>query len=153
MTLRIPAKVLLHVWSYDFYDMTLSTGKQRRHMIIMIMNFIFLYQNILFLYKRASFCINSEKKITMRNDRTLNYITPESLLCQSVSVYISMSQRFLGDTGNLVRDQKYRPVMQSCKLNDKNTLFDVYLSLNRNYTSRQKKTGTFFAFLFCLLKS
>ena len=33
MTLRIPAKVLLHVWSYDFYDMTLSTRKQRRHMI------------------------------------------------------------------------------------------------------------------------
>ena len=33
MTLRIPAKVLLHVWSYDFYEMTLSTGKQRRHMI------------------------------------------------------------------------------------------------------------------------
>ena len=33
MTLLIPAKVLLHVWSYDFYDMTLSTGKQRRHMI------------------------------------------------------------------------------------------------------------------------
>ena len=34
MTLLIPAKVLLHVWSYDFYDMTLTTGKQRRHMII-----------------------------------------------------------------------------------------------------------------------
>ena len=33
MTLLFPAKVLLHVWSYDFYDMTLSTGKQRRHMI------------------------------------------------------------------------------------------------------------------------
>ena len=33
MTLRIPAKVLIHVWSYDFYDLTLSTGKQRRHMI------------------------------------------------------------------------------------------------------------------------
>ena len=33
MALRIPAKVLLHVWSYDFYDMTLSTGKQRRHKI------------------------------------------------------------------------------------------------------------------------
>ena len=33
MTLRIPAKVLLHVCSYDFYDMTLSTGKQPRHMI------------------------------------------------------------------------------------------------------------------------
>ena len=31
MTLRIPAKVLIHVWSYDFYD--ISTGKQRRHMI------------------------------------------------------------------------------------------------------------------------
>ena len=37
MTLRIPAKVLLHVWSYDFYDMTLSTGKQRRHMINIFM--------------------------------------------------------------------------------------------------------------------
>ena len=33
MTLRIPAKVLTHVWSYDFYKMTLSTGKQQRHMI------------------------------------------------------------------------------------------------------------------------
>ena len=36
MTLRIPTKVLIHVWSYDFYDMTLSTGKQRRHMINLI---------------------------------------------------------------------------------------------------------------------
>ena len=36
MTLRIPAKVLIHVWSYDFYGMTLSTGKQRRHMIIIL---------------------------------------------------------------------------------------------------------------------
>ena len=33
MTLRVRAKVLLHVWSYDFYDMTLSTEKQRRHVI------------------------------------------------------------------------------------------------------------------------
>ena len=33
MTIRIPANVLIHVWSYDFYDMMLSTGKQRRHMI------------------------------------------------------------------------------------------------------------------------
>ena len=40
MTLRILAKVLLHVWSYDFYDMTSSTGKQRRHMINM-----FIIQN------------------------------------------------------------------------------------------------------------
>ena len=38
MTLRIPAKVLLHVWSNDFYDMTFSTGKQRRHMINVIIN-------------------------------------------------------------------------------------------------------------------
>ena len=69
MTLRIPAKVLLHVvinykmyclpitqcwvylcnkiilfysilfvWSYDFYDMTLSTGKQRSHMINIYIN-------------------------------------------------------------------------------------------------------------------
>ena len=29
----VPVKVLIQVWSYDFYDMTLSTGKQRRHMI------------------------------------------------------------------------------------------------------------------------
>ena len=33
MTLRNPAKVLLHMLSYDLYDMTLSTGKQRCHMI------------------------------------------------------------------------------------------------------------------------
>ena len=25
MTLHVHAKVLLHIWSYDFYDMTLST--------------------------------------------------------------------------------------------------------------------------------
>ena len=39
MTLRIPARVLLHMWSYDFYDMTFSTGKQRRHMIKRFLNF------------------------------------------------------------------------------------------------------------------
>ena len=35
MTLRIPAKVLLdlHVWPYDFYNMTLSTGKRRPHVL------------------------------------------------------------------------------------------------------------------------
>ena len=33
MMLSIPAKVLIYVWPYNFYDMTLSTGKQRRHMI------------------------------------------------------------------------------------------------------------------------
>ena len=33
MALHIPAKVLIHVWSYNFYDMTLSTGKQQHNMI------------------------------------------------------------------------------------------------------------------------
>ena len=33
MTLRVRAKVLLHVWSYDFYDMTLTTESQRHYMI------------------------------------------------------------------------------------------------------------------------
>ena len=33
MTLRLRAKVLLQVWAYDFYDTTLSTEKQRRHMV------------------------------------------------------------------------------------------------------------------------
>ena len=50
MTLRIPAKVLIHVWSYDFYDMTLSTGKQRRHMINM--------------FKRLGTLMNVPKKIS-----------------------------------------------------------------------------------------
>ena len=52
MTLRIPAKVLIHVWSYDFYDMTLSTGKQRRHMIIIALIFplLFLKIPIVFLF-------------------------------------------------------------------------------------------------------
>ena len=31
MTLGMRPKVLLHVWSCDFYDMTLSTEEQRRH--------------------------------------------------------------------------------------------------------------------------
>ena len=61
MTLRIPAKVtvLLHVLSYDFYDMTLSTGKQRRHMINKInVNQTYLDQtptNTLFTYTVAIF--------------------------------------------------------------------------------------------------
>ena len=37
MKLRVRAKVLLHVWSYDFYGMTLSTELQRRHVINIIM--------------------------------------------------------------------------------------------------------------------
>ena len=34
MTLCVRAKVLFHVWSYDFYDTTLSTELQRRHVIM-----------------------------------------------------------------------------------------------------------------------
>ena len=33
MTLRASNQVLCNVWSYDFYDMTLATEYQRRHMI------------------------------------------------------------------------------------------------------------------------
>ena len=33
MTLRVRAKVLLYMWSYNFYDTTLSTYAHRRHMI------------------------------------------------------------------------------------------------------------------------
>ena len=29
----VGAKVLLHVWSYDFHGMMLSTEEQRRHVI------------------------------------------------------------------------------------------------------------------------
>ena len=38
LDLRVPAKVLLHVWSYDFNDTTLSTELQRRHIIISFMS-------------------------------------------------------------------------------------------------------------------
>ena len=41
MTLRIPVKVIIHMWLYDFYDMTLSTGKQRHHMISTFINIVF----------------------------------------------------------------------------------------------------------------
>ena len=52
MTLRLRAKVLLHVWSYDFYNTTFSTGKQRRHMInnfiIISITFVFFFTVIFF---------------------------------------------------------------------------------------------------------
>ena len=48
MTLRIRAKVLLHVWSYDFYDMTLPTEYQRRHMINSYMKKGQFQRNLLF---------------------------------------------------------------------------------------------------------
>ena len=34
----VRAKMLLHVWSYVFYDTTLFTEQQRRHMIKIIMS-------------------------------------------------------------------------------------------------------------------
>ena len=46
MTLRLRAEVLLHMWSYDFYDMTLSIEHQRRHMINPFMEFIFYLPRI-----------------------------------------------------------------------------------------------------------
>ena len=33
MTFHVRAKMLCNVWSYDFYDNTLPTEQQRRHMI------------------------------------------------------------------------------------------------------------------------
>ena len=50
MTLRIPAKVLIHVWSYDFYDMTLSTGKQRRHIIKVLFMMFVLFESTITKY-------------------------------------------------------------------------------------------------------
>ena len=40
MALRVRVKVLLHVWSHDFYDMTLSTELQRRHMINVVVSLL-----------------------------------------------------------------------------------------------------------------
>ena len=40
MTLRVRAKVLLHMWSYDFYDMALSTELKRRLIIKIFILFI-----------------------------------------------------------------------------------------------------------------
>ena len=54
MTLSIPAKVLIHVWSYDFYDMTLSTGKQRSHKIKHKSNKILLAFNAFFFSIQGS---------------------------------------------------------------------------------------------------
>ena len=42
MTLRLCAKVLLHVWSYDFYDMTLSTEEQQRHFAFIKIQYMYI---------------------------------------------------------------------------------------------------------------
>ena len=70
MTLRIPAKVLLHVWSYDFYDMTLSTGKQRRHMIKNIR--IYVYKQL-----RFSVIVSVEYKSANTNEMVVLFAFTE----------------------------------------------------------------------------
>ena len=60
MTLRERAKELLHVWSYDFYDTTLSTEKQRRHMINQIICFFY------FPYLCMPIKLNTEFYIKLR---------------------------------------------------------------------------------------
>ena len=58
MTLRIPAKVLIHMWSYDFYDMTLSTGKQLRHMIKSVLpTEVWLILRIISSFSQESFLV------------------------------------------------------------------------------------------------
>ena len=72
MTLRIPAKVLLHVWSYDFYDMTLSTGKQRRHMIISFFFFFFFFFFFLIQFYVPFKIISAHMRKHMRS--LINYL-------------------------------------------------------------------------------
>ena len=62
MTLRIPAKVLIHVWSYDFYDTTLSTGKQR-HNIITAYYILTVEEELLF---SVCLCFVKKKKVLNR---------------------------------------------------------------------------------------
>ena len=54
MMLRVRAKVLLHAWSYDFYDTTLSTEKQRCH-IIKFVNSMFKYVSEVTAYQYVIF--------------------------------------------------------------------------------------------------
>ena len=55
-------KSVIHVWSYDFYDMTLSTGKQRRHMIIHILTHLAYIANG---KKRVILCNNFTGRISV----------------------------------------------------------------------------------------
>ena len=57
MTLHIAAKVLIQVWSYDFYDMTLSTGKQRRHMINIFSQVLTILSTVKEKIKHKSTCL------------------------------------------------------------------------------------------------
>ena len=64
MSLRLCAKVLLHVWLYAFYDMTLSTAWQRRHTIINIFEHDnSLISNLLLTYVAESLqTLNNHKR-------------------------------------------------------------------------------------------
>ena len=82
MTLRIPAKVLIHVWSYDLYDMALSTGKQRRHMINTVTMktrkaFVGKVPRVIMVYR----CVFTE---TNRGELGLQPGQPENRALQSV---------------------------------------------------------------------
>ena len=48
MTLHVCAKMLCNVWLYDFYDMTLSTEQQRRHMINIFLHVLNILSTVLF---------------------------------------------------------------------------------------------------------
>ena len=100
MTLRVRAKVLSHVWSYDFYDMPLSIEQQRRHMInidsthcrIYIGNKCHLFQQITHL--RLSKDIN-RFRITVMNPN------------QSFSLAVRSSWRFVIQIFNIY-GKKYK---------------------------------------------
>ena len=66
MTLRASNQVLCNVWSYDFYDIKLSTEKQRRHMI----NSFIVSDNIKSLQKTSPALGLSISCIREANDTT-----------------------------------------------------------------------------------
>ena len=108
MTLRIPAKVLLHVWSYDFYDMTLSTGKQRRHMI----NPAFTYPNVelqkpVWHFVNAMYMSGSKMKSSRKSARWWH--CQHTYMHVSPGQYINVTQLTLiepprGKTNNVVSE-------------------------------------------------
>ena len=65
MTLRVRAEVLLHVWSYDFYDTMLFTELQRRHMINRVIIWILLGVNN--VVRAGSLCAKVYPNIKIEN--------------------------------------------------------------------------------------
>ena len=57
MTLRASNQVLCNVWSYDFYEMTLATEEQRRHMINAVTKHIYIYFFFFFLSPLVFFLV------------------------------------------------------------------------------------------------